>query len=115
MLDAPTSTRHVHCETVQNVFKVQNSHRELCLFSSTGDVASGHYSAACVSACATPKVCREECTEIVTEQSVCVAISVLLQTVGWSVLHGHESANHCLTRRSVLYTKAGASCFVVPC
>ena len=26
-----------------------------------------------------------QCTEIVTEQSVCTATSVLLQTVGWSV------------------------------
>ena len=48
--------------------------------------------------------------------SLCVCRnSVLLQAVGWSVLHGRGSANHFLTRRSVLYTKAGASCFVVPC
>ena len=56
-----------------------------------------------------------QCSELVTEQSVsvCGTTSVLLQTVGWSVLRGYGSANRCLTRRSVLYTKAGASCFVL--
>ena len=59
---------------------------KFCLYGSTGDVMSGHYSASCMSGRATPKVCDEKCTEIVTEQSVCGATSVLLQTVVWSIL-----------------------------
>ena len=69
----------------------------------------------CLSARATPEVCHMQCNEIVTEQSVsvCGTTSVLLQTVGWSIIRGCGTANRCLTSRSMLYTKAGASCFVL--
>ena len=48
-----------------------------------------------------------QCTEIVTVQSVCAATLVFVANC-WLVRTGHRSANHCLTHRSVLYTKAGA-------
>ena len=54
MLGAPTSTRLVHCETVENAFKVQKLRHDFCLYGSTRDVISGHYFAACISARATP-------------------------------------------------------------
>ena len=60
-------------------------------------------------------MCSSECNEIVTEQSVsvCGSTLVLLQTVGWFVLCGRGTTDHCLTSRSVLYTKAGTSCLVL--
>ena len=68
----------------------------------------------CLSAHATPEVCHMQCTEIVTEQSVCGPTSVFVANC-WLVRTGRGSANRCLIHRSVLYTKAEASCFIVPC
>ena len=105
MLGAPTSTSYVHFVRVENVFKVQNSLREFCLYGRTSDVTSGHCS---------NEVCYVQCTQIMTAQFVCGITSFLLQTVGCMVRRGRGSANRCLTRRSVLYMKAGGSSFVVP-
>ena len=110
MLGVPTSTSHVHlCITVENVFKVQNSCRELCLYDRGCHIRT---LLSCLSGHATPEVCHVQCTEIMIEQSVCSTTSVFLANC-WSVHTSRGSANHCLTHRSVLYTKAGASCFVV--
>ena len=68
----------------------------------------------CLSAYATLEVCHEQYTEIVTEQSVRGATSVFVANC-CLVRTGRGSANCCLTSKSVLYTKAGASCFVVLC
>ena len=58
-----------------------------CLYSSTGDVMSEHYSAPWTRVllwkCAKCSVLKSW----LTEQSVCGATSVLLQTVGWSLVH----------------------------
>ena len=49
-------------------------------------------------------------------RSLCVVqLQFWLQTVGCMVCTGCGSANYCLTCRSVLYAKAGAYYFVVPC
>ena len=48
-----------------------------------------------------------QCTDIVTAQFVRGVTSVFVANC-WLVRTGRGSANHCLTRRSVLYTKAGA-------
>ena len=69
---------HVHCVTVQNTFKVQNSCRELCLYDSTAQ--------AILIVCATLQVCHMQCTEIMTAQSVCGKLRFLSQNVGLSVL-----------------------------
>ena len=69
---------------------------------------------------ATLEVRYVQCTEIVTAQFVWRNFGFLLQTVVWSVLvvdllTAVSLAGKCCTRRLELYTKAGASCFVVPC
>ena len=52
----------------------------------TGNVISGHTLLDCLSVRAIPKVCHVQCTEVVTVQSLCSVTSVLLQTVGLSIL-----------------------------
>ena len=49
-----------------------------------------------------------------TVQFVCGITSVFVANC-WLVHTGRGYANCCLTHRSVLYTKAGASSFVVLC
>ena len=96
-----TSTSHEHYVTVENVlFKVQNSHRKLFLYWR----CHVRTLLGCLSVHATPEVCHVQCTEIITEQSVCGATLVLLQTVGWSILAVNlltaaSLAGQCCTRR----------------
>ena len=61
----------------------------------------------CQSTRATLEARYVQCTDIVTAQFVCGVTSVFVANC-WLVGTGRGSANRCLNRRSVLYTKAGA-------
>ena len=107
MLGAPTSTSNVHCVNVENIFKVQSSCHELCLYQQCHIRTLLH----CLSTHATLVVCHVQCTEIV-DWAVSVWRNFGLVATSWLDCAGRGSTNHCLTHRSVLYTKAGDPCFV---
>ena len=106
-LGAPTSTSHVHCVKVENIFKVQSSCHELCLYQQCHIMTLLD----CLSTHATPEVCHVQCTEIV-DWAVSVWRNFGLVANCWLDRIGRGPTNHCLTHRSVLYTNAGAPCFV---